>query len=425
MDYLAKITHEQKLENSPLWKYTFLDTQTNQKDYFYHHQPISYNPDSIGKLSISSNKFLQSFKKEIDEIVERTQQREILTELEGEARNNVDKVFGKLSKKQISLSPKKLHELHAQGLTWKKVGLIYGKSEATIYRWIRPTPKPLQKRGRKPKFSQEVLKLLTNYNQINNTATQQERANYISQKLGISISQQTISLLLKKLGITRKKLTCHYIQLNEEKAKEFNEEIKPLLDTYPFIALDECSFYPNSDPRFGYSLKGERAVAKIPSHKGKHYTLLFAISNLKENGVVHWKLVESKVDYKVFYDFLEELKSIGDKKNILLMDNAKIHTAFRKRKEAGLPMVEEQMARKNMEVRYITPYAPMLNPAEYCFNLLRQQTEKQKPRSYKEMKNAIEKVVELLNQKDLPEYFRHCVEYFDEKEVKIILKDYH
>ena len=153
MKYLAKITHEQKLENSPLWKYTFLDTQTNQKDYFYHYQPISYNPDSIGKLSISSNKFLQSFKKEIGEIVERTKQREILTELEGEARNNVDKLFGKLSKKQIELSPQKLRELHALGFTWKKVAIIYNKSIATIYRWIKENDKEPQKRGAKPQFS--------------------------------------------------------------------------------------------------------------------------------------------------------------------------------------------------------------------------------------------------------------------------------
>ncbi|CAI2190947.1 740_t:CDS:2, partial [Funneliformis geosporum] len=352
MEYLAKITHEQKLENN---------TQTNQKDYFYHHQPISYNPDSIGKLSISSNKFLQSFKKEISEIVERTRQREILTELEGETRNNVDKVFGKLSKKQIELSPQKLHELHAL-----------------------ENDKEPQKRGCKPKFGEEVLKLLLEYNQINNDITQQERANYISQKIGQKISQQTISLLLKKMGITRKKKTPHYTQLDEEKAKEFNEKIKPLLNELPFIALDECSFYPNSDPRYAYSLKGERAISKIPSHKGKHYTLLFAISNLKE------------------------LKPISDKKNILLMDNAKIHKAPNKREEANLPNVKGQMAKKNTEVFYITPYAPMLNPAELCFNLLRQQTEKQKPRSYEEMKKAIEKVVELLNKKDLSEYFRHC-----------------
>src|SRR4051812_41392538 len=106
----------------------------------------------------------------------------------------------------------------------------------------------------------------------------------------------TITVLLKKLGITRKKLTYHYNQLDEVKAKAFNEEIKPLLDNVPFIAIDECSFYPNLDPKFGYSLKGDRAIAKRPSYKGKHYTLLFAISNLKEKGVIRWKLTGEKVN---------------------------------------------------------------------------------------------------------------------------------
>ena len=87
------------------------------------------------------------------------------------------------------------------------------------------------------------------------------------------------------------------------------------------------------------------------------------------------------------------------------MDNASIHRAPDKRKEAGLPSVKEQMAKKNIEVRYITPYAPMINPTEYCFNLLRQQTEKQRPRNYEEMREAIKKVVELLNTKNLSKYF--------------------
>ena len=89
----------------------------------------------------------------------------------------------------------------------------------------------------------------------------------------------------------------------------------------------------------------------------------------------------------------------------MLIDNARIHYALKKRKEAGLPTVREQMAKKNIEVRYIVPYAPMLNPVELVFNLLRQQTEKQKPRNYEEMKKAIKKVVELLNTKDLSKFF--------------------
>ena len=87
------------------------------------------------------------------------------------------------------------------------------------------------------------------------------------------------------------------------------------------------------------------------------------------------------------------------------MDNARIHTAFRKRKKAGLPSIKEQMEKKNMEVWFIIPYAPMLNPTELIFCLLRQQTEKNRPRNYEEMKSAIERVVGLLNTKDLSKYF--------------------
>jgi hypothetical protein len=129
--------------------------------------------------------------------------------------------------------------------------------------------------------------LVRSYVLANTTKTQQEITDYACKELGVKISRPSITILLKKLGITRKKLTYHYNQLNEEKAKAFNKEIKPLLNKYPFIALDECSFYPNLDPRFGYSLKGERARAKKPSSQGKHYTLLFVISNLKMSGVVH------------------------------------------------------------------------------------------------------------------------------------------
>jgi len=87
------------------------------------------------------------------------------------------------------------------------------------------------------------------------------------------------------------------------------------------------------------------------------------------------------------------------------MDNARIHAAPKKREKAKLPGVGEQMLRKNTEIKFITTYAPMLNPTELVFNIFRQQTEKQRPRNYEEMKLAIEKVVGLLNKLDLSKFF--------------------
>ncbi len=318
---------------------------------------------------------------------------------------------------KTKLSSQQIVQFKKEGIKQKTMARICGVTPKTIIVWKKqknPTPR---ERRRKPKDYGEIPELLKSCISRNIAITQWEMAKYVYKETGQEISQQKVSRILRKHGITYKKLTYHYIQLDKEKAKAFNEEIKPLLNEYPFIALDECSFYPNQDPRFGYSSKGDRAVARKPGHKGKHYTLLFAISNLKVNGVVHWKLVEGSVDWKVFYDFLEEINPIGDKKNILLMDNALIHTAPKKRKEAGLPSVEEQMLKKNIEVRFITRYAPMINPAELVFNTLRQQTEKQRPRSYEGMKLAIEKVIkEVLNKENLSKRFWHCVNYsFDGK----------
>ena len=421
MEYRAKIFSEFQLYS--LWKYEFLDIQTSQIDYFYHHFPIGYDPNIVGKLSLTEDKFFVSFEKEIKKTLWEIFKSEILTGLTGETEKTIENVFTHLPRRKIKLSleVEHLHRLHNRGYKWKQVANIYEKHEQTIYYWLRTKDKVLQKRGAKPRIDSKTASLIRDYALKNNTKTQQEIADYIFKEFNVPISRPSICVLLKKLKITRKRLTFHYNQLDKEKAKEFNEEIKTLLDKTNFIAIDECSFYPNLDPRFGYSLKGERAVSRRPSSQGKHYTLLFAISNLKENGVIHWKLVEGSVDWKVFYDFLEEINPIGGKRNILMMDNARIHIAFRKRREASLPTVKEQMLKKNTEVWFIPSYAPMLNPVELCFNLLRQQTEKQRPRNYEEMKSAIEKVVKLLNSKDLGKYFWHCAEYFDEKDAKINL----
>jgi hypothetical protein len=94
-----------------------LDIDNNQKDYFYHHKQVDYSPNLTGKLNISSDKFFQSFKKEVSKIIEKAEKVETLIGAEREARKNINGIFGKLSKRQVELSPQRLHELHKQGFT--------------------------------------------------------------------------------------------------------------------------------------------------------------------------------------------------------------------------------------------------------------------------------------------------------------------
>ena len=410
MEYLAKITHEQKLENSHLWKYTFLDTQTNKQDYFYHHQPISYDLDTIGKLSISSNKFLQSFKKEIGEVIERTKQREILTELEGEARNNVDKLFGKLSKKQINLSPQKLHELHTQGFTWKEIGVIYGKSEPTIYRWIKPNDKSLQKRGVKSKIIGNTLELLCSYVFTNNTKTLKEMADYLFQETSHSFSVPTIFRTLKKYNISWKKATKQYFELDKEKFKQFVKDNYWLLDLNSTYALDECGFNFGGVPRYAYAPTNSRAIVKQLGQKGVNQTLLLCVQNVNKNVTISYKLIKGGAKSHDFHNFFSSI-DFPTKERRVLLDNARIHHATKSCQKVGLSAIKELAKEKNAELVYLVPYSPQLNPAELCINFIRQYVKKYKARTDEKLAVAIEEAIKLLREKDLTKFFKKCFDF--------------
>src|SRR5437763_7289801 len=96
-----------------------------------------------------------------------------------------------------------------------------------------------------------------------------------------------------------------------------------------------------------------------------------------------------------------------------MMDNARVHRATKSCQKLGLSTIRELLTNKGVELKYLPPYTPELNPTELCFNFLRQQIEKHRPRNLEELKNYIDKVISTLNEKDLTQYFRHCLDYFE------------
>jgi len=109
---------------------------------------------------------------------------------------------------------------------------------------------------------------------------------------------------------------------------------------------------------------------------------------------------------KDFHKFISELPI--DKSHYLLLDNLKVHHATKSCQKEGLSTIKELMTSKNIEPEYLPPYTPELNPVELCFNFLRQNTEKKKPRTFEELEASIDKAIKMLEQHDLTKYFRHC-----------------
>jgi transposase len=231
-------------------------------------------------------------------------------------------------------------------------------------------------------------------------STQQEIANRILQETGQKVSQPTISRYLKKRKVTHKKINYHYAeQLNHpEKIIKFIEKI-PLLSKSPVLALDECSFHLNEVPRYAYAEKGKRANHRKPSKRGDNHTLILCIQNIKGRGVVKRELIPRGMKSKDFHKFISELPI--DKIHYLLLDNLKVHHATKSCQKEGLSTIKELLASKNIEPEYLPPYTPELNPVELCFNFLRQNTEKHKPRTFEELEASIDEAIKLLEQEDL------------------------
>ncbi|CAG8719523.1 1477_t:CDS:2, partial [Racocetra fulgida] len=290
-------------------------------------------------------------------------------------------------------NPHHLNYLKQKGYTQANIADFYEVSKRTVRYWKKDDGKPKGwLRGRKMKIDENednaVFFILAIAHNLKHS-TQQEMADYYFEKTGQRISRFAVSRTLKILGITRKKTSYSYTErLNyKERTEEFKRIISSL--SQPFIlALDECSFHLNEAPRYGYVLTSSRVNSQKPGKKGENHTLILCIQNIKGKGIIHYELIQGGMKTENFHTFLSTLKLPANEKHYLIMDNLPVHKAKQSCIKLGLSTIKELLKSKNIEVVFLPPYAPQLNPVEYCFNLIRHYVEKNKPRTYEELKSG-------------------------------------
>lgn len=234
-------------------------------------------------------------------------------------------------------------------------------------------------------------------------------ANKLKEK-GLLVSRPTVARVLNKNGRTRKKITLHYRELKISKVKQFGQIIHDL-PLNKFSAIDECHFYLNEAPRYGYAPKGQRTISPTPGSKGGSYSLIIWVKNEKSKGVVNWELTDKTINTQFFHDFIEKTKSLGDKEDYLIMDNVSFHRAPNKRKKLGLPSIEEQLSLKNSKLFSLPTHSPQLNPVELIFNNIRHNIEKSRSWTPEQLRETIGKEMAKLNNEDLNKYFQKSLEY--------------
>lgn len=183
---------------------------------------------------------------------------------------------------------------------------------------------------------------------------------------GVSVDISTICRLLAQHGFTRKKLQHVALQRTMELRSFFMASVYTF-PTEMFVWIDESgSDSKDQLRRYGYALRGERAVCRRLLVRGRRVSAIAAISS---DGLTALELTDGTVDGDVFFDFVRgtlipEMRPFDgcSPMSIALMDNCSIHHT---------QAVANLFQTAGILLIFLPPYSPDTNPIELAFGYVK------------------------------------------------------
>ena len=179
--------------------------------------------------------------------------------------------------------------------------------------------------------------------------------------------------------------------------RNWSAEIQPGLNKRRLWFLDETGMNLSLAKEYARSQKGIRAVGNKPKNYGDSVTLLGAIN---EDGTIAALEVRGSTDEIVILTFIKEVLSFylspGD---CVVLDNLSSHKTLK---------VQEAFAVLGVEVCYLPPYSPDLNPIEMCWSKIKTFLKQVAARNYSSLSEAISKALKTITAADAKNWIRHC-----------------
>lgn len=183
----------------------------------------------------------------------------------------------------------------------------------------------------------------------------------LQEKFGVTYSKSGLCALLKRLGFTYQGPTKRAVQADEQAMKEW------VLTTYPEIQAeakernatiffqDETSLKQDANWVRGWAPKGDTPVLDVNGRARYGQAVLNIAINTR--GQSYFRIQDSAVTGADFRDFLQGLRDeFPGRLLFVICDNASIHKA----KEVKAWLEADGL----MELKFLPPYAPQLNPVE-------------------------------------------------------------
>jgi transposase len=229
----------------------------------------------------------------------------------------------------------------------------------------------------------------------------------IQQQFGIMISIRAVGDYLKRWGFTPQKPIKRAYERNPKKVKEWLENTYPLIkeraksEKADIYWGDESTIKPSDVRGRGYAPKGQTPVIQVTTKK-ENVSMISAITN---QGKIQWKLYDGSITAERVLEFAKQLIKYLRTKIYLILDNASTHTS-----KVLVNWVEAN--KKKIEVFYIPPYSPDLNPDERVNSDVKYGVGSKHPkRTKEELKKTTDEHMQMLkkNPKRIKQYFHDDV----------------
>ena len=190
----------------------------------------------------------------------------------------------------------------------------------------------------------------------------------IARRLGVQLSHSSVCRLLGQMGLSVQRPVWRAYQQDPEAARRWREEEYPKLHDRAKRVGGQIFFGDEagvrSDSHWGTTW-GRRGRTPVVSGTGARFGANL-ISAISARGQLRFMVTPGRVTAPVFIGFLRRLMVNATSPIFLIVDGHPVHRAKSVRR-----FVEEQEGK--LELHYLTPYSPELNPDELVWNNLKNQ----------------------------------------------------
>lgn len=161
--------------------------------------------------------------------------------------------------------------------------------------------------------------------------------------------------------------------------------------------IDETGVNLSLARSFGRAAGGSRAYGNVPKNYGAGITILGA---MRRDGTLAALQVRGATDELVMLTFIKEvLTEVIEKGDVVVLDNLTSHKTQK---------VRAAFAELGVEVWYLPPYSPDLNPIELCWSKFKALLKQNGARTYDALSEAISGALKKITAADTENWVRHC-----------------